>query len=314
MKLTKRILALVLCVAMVLPTVAAAQSPEKEQPASVVTVVAGSDFQYSNSDHGIAGGHVESILDAMAADGHSDVDGFLFAGDYSQAFTTEASKAGSSYLKELIANRFPQLSEERKVFGQGNHDPAALTLDGTLSASGSRDTEDYGVFVINEKDYMWYDKLDETTVKTTAAQLRNYLNAKSKTGYTKPIFVISHVQLHYSMRTHNDGDGMYGNYLFDVLNEAGGNGLNIFFLFGHNHSNGWDDYLGGASLFMTKGDPILIAQKSRTEFRQETLNFTYLNAGYVGYYSQVNTDAQTALTMTVFQITQENVTVARYSA
>ena len=279
----------------------------------VVTVIAGSDFQYSNSDHGIAGGHMESILEAIKADGHA-ADGFLFAGDYSQAFTVDASKVGSDYFKGVVSKHFPEMEEERKVFIQGNHDPDPLTTDGTLAASGAHDTEDYGVFVMNEKDYMWYSEMDEATVKTTAARLRSYLNAKCKAGYTKPIFVVTHLQLHYSMRTNIHGDGMYANYLFDVLNEAGENGLNIFFLFGHNHSNGWDDYLGGSAVFLNKGDSILIAQGSQTEFKEETLNFTYLNAGYVGYYTKVNTNAESDLTMTTFQITEDMVTVSRYSA
>ena len=311
----KRFWAMLLCVAMLLPILpvkaAVVEHPDDDQ---VITVIAGSDFQYSNSDHGIAGGHMESILEAMKADGHTDVDGFLFAGDYSQAFTEDASKAGSDYFKGVVSKHFPDLTEDRKVFIQGNHDPDPLTLDGTLAASGAHDNEDYGVFVMNEKDYMWYSEMDETTIKTTAARLRSYLNAKCKAGYTKPIFVVTHLQLHYSMRTNIHGDGMYANYLFDVLNEAGANGLNIFFLFGHNHSNGWDDYLGGSSIFLTKGDKILIAQGSQTEFREETLNFTYLNAGYVGYYSQVNTGAESDLTMTAFQITENAVTVSRYSA
>lgn len=58
------------------------------------------------------------------------------------------------------------------------------------------------------------------------------------------------------MRTRNDGDKQHANYIFNVLNDAGGNGLNIVFLYGHDHSNGWDDYLGGASVYLTKGDSI----------------------------------------------------------
>ena len=312
----KRILAVLLCVAMLLPmAVIPAQAVIVETPDDkVVTVIAGSDFQYSNSDHSIAGGHMESILEAIKADGHTTVDGFLFAGDYSQAFTVDASKVGSDYFKGVVSEHFPELAEDRKVFIQGNHDPDPLTRDGTLASSGAHDTEDYGVFVMNEKDYMWYSEMDEATIKTTAARLRSYLNAKRKAGFTKPIFVVTHLQLHYSMRTNIHGDGMYANYLFDVLNEAGADGLNIFFLFGHNHSNGWDDYLGGSAVFLNKGDKILIAQSSQTEFKEETLNFTYLNAGYVGYYTKVNTDAESDLTMTTFQITEDMVTISRYSA
>ena len=85
---------------------------------------------------------------------------------------------------------------------------------------------------------MWYNN-DEATIKRTAENLRNYLNHKLAVGFKAPIFVISHLPLHYSMRTRNDGDKQHANYIFNVLNDAGGNGLNIVFLYGHDHSNGW---------------------------------------------------------------------------
>ena len=73
---------------------------------------------------------------------------------------------------------------------------------------------------------MWYNN-DEATIKRTAENLRNYLNHKLAVGFKAPIFVISHLPLHYSMRTRNDGDKQHANYIFNVLNDAGGNGLNI---------------------------------------------------------------------------------------
>ena len=60
-------------------------------------------------------------------------------------------------------------------------------------------------------------------------ELEEYLNDKIKESYTKPIFVLSHLALNYSMRTFFDGDGQYAKYIFDVLNEAGKNGLNIVY-------------------------------------------------------------------------------------
>ena len=113
------------------------------------------------------------------------------------------------------------------------------------------------------------------------------------------------------MRTKNDGDGMYANYIFDVLNEAGSYGLNIIFLYGHDHSNGWDDYLGGSSVYLAKGDGINIAQASKTDFAEEILKFTYMNAGFTGYYENHN-GADDVLTMTAFTITNDTVQVERY--
>jgi hypothetical protein len=115
------------------------------------------------------------------------------------------------------------------------------------------------------------------------------------------------------MRTANDGDGMYAKLLFDVINSAARKGLNIVFLYGHDHSNGWDDYLGGASVFLKKGDSILIAQNSKTEYKSETLAFTYMNAGFVSYYNDHN-GADSTLTMTVFRIKGNELSISRFSA
>ena len=159
---------------------------------------------------------------------------------------------------------------------------------------------------------MWNNS-DEATIQKTAASLKTYLDAKVAERYQKPVFVVSHLPLHYSMRTYNDGDGKYANYIFNVLNEAGASGQNIIFLYGHDHSNGWDDYLGGSAVYLAKGDKINIAQASQTVFQEETLNFTYLNAGFTGYYENHNS-ADDTLTMTVFSIIDGTVKVERYDA
>lgn len=278
---------------------------------NATVVIAGSDFQPSDDNTDTGANQVTALLNQIKQD-YSTASGFLFCGDYEYSSTTSASEStnGKNALQAAVQAVYGTSMDE--VYVQGNHDPDSLVTGGTLSSSGAHDAADYGVYVINEKDYMWYND-DETTIKSTASALDAYLDAKVEADYTKPIFVVSHLPLHYSMRTYNDGDGRYANYIFDVLNEAGAAGLNIIFMFGHDHSNGWDDYLGGSAIYLKVGDSINIAQASKTAFDVETLNFTYMNAGYVGYYSGVNTGSETDLTMTAFEITDSTVTVKRYS-
>ena len=311
MKRFQRLLAFVLVLCMVIPMLpkitlpVTAAGTTTEDP---VIVIAGSDFQNKSGDTAGAAAVTKFLTSIKNNGGYSAVDGFLFAGDYSYGTTTTASV---SALKGAINGVYAGLADSQNaVFVQGNHDAASMTTDGTLSASGARDAEDYGVYVINEKDYMRYNS-DEETIKNTAAALQTYLD--NKANYDKPIFVVSHLPLHYNMRTKNDGDGRYAHYIFDVLNNAGAKGLNIIFLFGHNHSNGWDDYLGGSAVYLAKGDSINIAQGEKDSFEVKTLNFTYMNAGYVGYYNQENTGAETDLTMTVFEIRGNEVTIFRYT-
>lgn len=302
---------LVLCMVLgFLPVNAFAASGDEEP----VIVIAGSDFQNTNNDHDAGAAQVTSILEQIQEAGYTTADGFLFAGDYDYGY--DDSDIGKATLQAAVQDAYGTNMHE--VYIEGNHDNPDnssnddLVANGTLSPSGANDADAYGVYVIHESDYMWYND-DEDTIKNTAAALSDYLDAKVAENYDKPIFVVSHLPLHYNMRTYNDGDGMYANYIFDELNAAGADGLNIIFLFGHNHSNGWDDYLGGSAIYLEKGDSINIAQASKTAFDVETLNFTYMNAGYVAYYRNVNTGSECDLTMTVFEITDGNVTVKRYS-
>lgn len=273
-------------------------------------VLAGSDFQ-ARGGHDAGATIVSGLLDKIKVD-YPKMDGFLFAGDYDVNYNDVEN--GIAKLQETVRSQYSNLSHE--IYIEGNHDSKNYNLVGDkLSSSGANDADGYGVFVINESDYMWYND-DEATIKKTAANLESYLNAKRNASYTKPIFVISHLPLHYSMRTRSGGkDGMHANYIFDVLNKAGNAGLNIIFMFGHNHSHGWDDYLGGAAIFLTKGNKINIAQNSTTVFKEETLAFTYMNAGYVGYYGDSYTsNVDKTLTMTTFAITNDNVTISRYDS
>lgn len=305
----KKLLALLLALVMILSLLPTSVLATGSDP---TVVIAGSDFQNPNGNE--AGAQtVTNILTKMKKAGYAEADGFLFCGDYDYDTVGSASstEAGITALKNAVTGTYSTLANDRMVLVEGNHDAAAAS---GLATSGAHDTAEYGVFVINEDDYMWRNS-SETTIKNTAASLKGYLDAKRNVEYAKPIFVVSHLPLHYCMRTNNDGDGMYANYIFDVLNEAGNAGLNIIFMFGHNHSHGWDDYLGGAAIFLTKGDKINIAQSSKTMFEEETLAFTYLNAGYVGYYGDSYTsDVDKTLTMTTFAITDNDVTISRYSA
>lgn len=268
------------------------------------TILACSDFQ--NESGSLAGRNtVEEILSAMQDDGIEPADGFFACGDYDYDFTD--TKGGINMLKHAVSD----MVKGDMIFVQGNHDSAVATNG--LSQSGKHDPahQKYGVFVINEDDYMWYND-DEDTIKRTAQNLTEYLNEKLEAGYEKPIFVLSHLGLHYNMRTKNEGFAKYARHIFKVLNEAGQKGLNLFFLFGHNHSNGWDDYLGGASVYLEKGDSILVADRSTVRYSEQTLAFTYFNAGYTGYYRNEN-GADDTLTMTYITIKDNAVTVTRYS-
>ena len=281
-----------------------------EEPASEKTVViAGSDFQSSSSAAGAM--LVGLMLKSMKNNGGIEsADGFLFCGDYARSSQVMAdNKDGVQQLKNAVSGFVP---EENMVFAQGNHDCAIGTAG--MSPSGDNDPASgkYGVYVINEDDYMW-ENTDKDRIIETASLLEDYLSDKLEEKFSAPIFIVSHLPLHTTMRTKEIGDAQYANYIFDVINAAGEQGLNIVFLFGHDHGDGWDDYLGGSSVYLAKGDEIVIAHGSMSSLSTETLNFYYMNAGYVGYYAECNEGADCALTMTSFTFDDQSMEITRYT-
>ena len=300
----KKMLSLLVSISMLAGYAVTGYAAETDE---VTTVIAASDFQHSSGTTQAAANMSYRLGKLKDGEGITTADGFLFAGDYDYNYGYK-TQTNVEAVKEVMADTVT----DNMVFVQGNHDVLSAK-DITPTGPADHSEGKYGVYVLNEEDYTGYGG-DPEHIKQTAQGLADYLNVKLQERWDKPIFVVSHVQLHYSMRTRlsGEGAGKYANYIFDVLNEAGKKGLNIFFLFGHNHSKGWDDYLGGGSVYLPKGHSILVPQASTTVFKQEKLNFTYLNAGYVGYYKDVNTGADGTLTLTSYKISDDSVQIARY--
>ena len=274
-------------------------------------VVACSDFQNKSGDS--AGANtVTGILNTIRNNGYTTMDGFLFAGDLSQSMSTSASTSGKTALQNAVQSVYGTGMDE--IYVQGNHDPDD-TVGSVCTSSGAHDTDAYGVYVINEKDYPWgYNSASnlQSVTKATANALDAYLDAKVAEGYTQPIFVVTHLPLHYTSRTASQSDGKYAKYLYDVLDEGGEAGLNIVFLFGHNHSSTYDDYVGGSAIYLPVGHSITIDNEGSTSsYFTDTLSFTYMNAGYVGYSGSA---ADSAMTMTVFEITDSELVIKRFDS
>ena len=250
-----------------------------------VLVIAGSDYQATD-----AATTMKNLMNKIKAF-HGDAFGVLMGGDYSSGSTNAGNIVT---VQSNITDVFPAIDTSNIIFAMGNHDGqvGGLTPENSiLSATGPHDTGFYGVYNINYSDF-----------SSAAGDLTTYLNEKVSEGYSKPIFVLSHQPLFATSRNDKDSTA-----IFSALNTAAGQGLNIFFLSGHNHSSTYDDYLGGGAIYLKKGDTMKVKGGSTTE----TLNFTVLNYGYVGY---CNSRADNALTMTAFEIYENAVVVKRYDA
>ena len=276
-------------------------------------LIAGSDFQTDGNKTT----NVDKVINTLQANGFTKVDGAFFCGDYNlDKRETNKSQYGIQKLKDTFA----PLAGENMLFVQGNHDPATTT---GLSRAGDNDPSNraYGAYIITLEQYAEWGEYREKTAEMVK-DLRSYLEQKRRQGFKKPVFILCHIPLHWSNRTYKDGSGTQADLIFDALNEYGEKGLNIIYLYGHNHSEGYDDAMGGGAVYFKKGDSINVCQGGDESIKPEerkkhykacTLHFTYMNAGFIGNYSTDEKLADTAVTMSVFRIQpDDSVIITRY--
>ena len=274
----------------------AVYAPYEVSDLSETIIVALSDFQASTDAKGA--NQVNTILSGGIAQKYGMFDGLFAVGDYSAQMGYDVALTGIQALDQVID---PYVSGN-KIYTEGNHDDPNLP---GLSPFGNNDPAGgkYGVFVINEEQFDQFGEGGEYC----AAQLQTYFDEKlaDESWGNKPIFVLCHVPVHYSMRTETSNNAKTARPMVDVLNQAGADGLNIIFLFGHNHSGGYDDFLGGGSVYLKKGDTMIVPEYGanyKYNWDTVTLNFTYMNVGYVGYNADNGYGADVALTVSTFRI------------
>ena len=302
MKHFRKSLAALLSVLMLISLFAASATTTVSAAQNETIIIAGSDYQTSDGTI-----YIDQIMAAMKKDGIQP-DKLLFGGDYSLEHSAATSQKGITQLKNYFSS---YMDEKDMVFAQGNHDKDATEANG-LTGWGNMDPAygDYGLYIVEDptvaQEWGSYDA-------ASVAALQLYLDKKVEIGFSKPIFIMNHFPLHWSYRTQKDGVGTNAYRFFNVINDAAAQGLNIIYLFGHNHSNGYDDSMGGPCIFLKKGDTIEIAQGDKKTAKAETLNFTYMNSGYTGYYTSPMANAETTLSMSVFRIRGNEVLISRYS-
>ena len=292
-----------------------AVAQEETQPRAVL--VFGSDFQ-SEEGWPDPADTVNGLLDAVYADGW-EPDNYIFCGDYSNEpghYNYDIDPGpGVQKLRELVKAHDETVSQENLIFVQGNHD----AMTDALSAPGLHEFPDYLVYVLNaQSEFPWKQGKEglNKTVRRGAKRLDQCLSELAERGEQRPIFLAAHVPLHFSGRTsplHTTGDNLYARKLFRVIDRWAPK-LNLVYLYGHNHSKGWDSYLGGSCVFRAPGDTLLVPVEEggsvTSSYEEETLQFTYLNAGFLGYFS--GGGGESSLTCTVCEIWEDHLSFTRY--
>ncbi len=290
------------------------------------TVITASDFQDGRSGN-LHEETFSTMLQKAKAAGVNEPDGFILGGDYDGSYANEHdTPTAYRRVESVITSAYPYFNKKNIVGIQGNHD---INDPSVIDKTGPHEYEDYIVYVINNSDYPAGTGGTAAKNKTmdTAQNLEAYFNELKAEGETRPIFIATHIPLHHNARNpkanNKDANGnvvstgwnetLYGRVLFDVINENA-KIFDIVFLFGHNHSGDYDDYIGGSVNYIGKGETIRIADytqtPSATSYTDETLNFTYMNYGYVGYSNNV---VDNTLTMNTFEICPDKIVATRYS-
>lgn len=279
---------------------------------------------------------LNSILAAAASDGKRP-DQVVICGDYTNdryLYDYQLSPEDSiEEIRQTVKEACPDMEKKDMLFVQGNHD----RLTESIAETGLHEFDDCLIYVLNtEQDYPW--KQGHTAgclkkVKRAAKDMKACFNELIAAGESRPVFIAGHVPLHYTARTssrHTSGDNLYARLIFNKVNKAA-RSLDIIYLFGHNHSKGWDCYMGGACVYKAVGDTLLLpdftARSVDTDsYTERTLRFTYLNAGYLGYYMNCGPEENAAgirdqfnaadmtLTGTICEIYPNRVVLTRYDA
>lgn len=257
----------------------------------------------------------------------------IFGGDYtSYMLGKDASDYGRAEILSILGNYWSNISPENGTYIQveGNHDPD--TQEGLVESS-LIEYDEFLVYILNEDDMPWdmYTEASKTVVEAAADKLSDCMSQLIANGETRPVFIASHTGLHYDA-ARDDGNNQYTYIMFDAVNKAAED-LDIIFMFGHNHSTG-DPEVGGSVVYKTVGDTLYVPTEDCYDEsgkgyndrlnigRASTLNFTYLNYGYVGYLGArlantgdfANLDPETVLTISEINIYDDVITLSRYSA
>lgn len=306
---------------------------EETDSAPEAVIFAVSDYQ-ENADFDTPENNLRGLLEAVAEDGVTP-GAALICGDYTNDALLHdyqlSPEDSIEEIRDVLDEEAPSVEDENTIFVQGNHD----RLTGSISESGLHEFDDYLVYVLNtENDFPWKQGVMPGCLKKvtkSSEDMKACFDSLIEEGETRPVIIAGHVPLHFTARTssrHTTGDNLYSSLIFDAVNEAASD-LDIIYLFGHNHSKGWDCYLGGSCVYKAPGDKILLPvfdeyRVTTDEFSEKTLNFTYMNAGYTGYYmncgpGEYSSDpesryraADETLTCSVIEIYDDRIEITRY--
>ncbi|MDO4491928.1 MAG: hypothetical protein Q4B85_12760 [Lachnospiraceae bacterium] len=265
------LLTIVLLLTMAFSVSADVSTPSGQQMTENTHLVFGSDR------HGTS---ITPILSSVAAALNGEAVDFVgLAGDMPHNVDSYRT---STLVREI---RSAGVAYSQSVAGQsyGNHDSngtddAGIMLPDRRSSGLYYTDTDFAVYIIGENDMK-----DAVAAERTSAEFLSAITNSALDG--KVLFVMSHLPLH-DRRNDNNGAPIWTT----ALNQAAVD-RELVFLWGHNHSV--ESYKDTDVFLVPKGGSIRPEDSIPT-----ALNFTYMNAGYIGGSETQRNGYMTLITVT----------------
>lgn len=218
----------------------------------------------------------------------------------------------TSEIKELDKKIKNEFSKTSTLYVQGNHDTNETQY---IQSTGSYIGNNYILYVINTKDNPRQTSscTDSSNLIKAGKKLDTFLKDLNDKDIKAPILILTHVPIH-----DNRNDNACGYKFGEIINKY--KNLNIFLLFGHNHSGSYDNCIGGSMNYFSKGSTVGLSDNNNNKSLK--INFYYLNAGYVGLErnasgqvtcsgKQVTSSNENS--MSLFTITNDHIKIERYT-
>ncbi len=253
-------------------------------------------------------------------DGHRNKEDIIDTDRYGDALQYYYGSSPNFSIMEIKSVISMFYKYTRNIYVQGNHDPDTSIMAGFfLDETGPIEFDGYTIYVLDDEAYpgdtprvvnnnpgMVVPGMIKTianpekTVQQTADNLNAYLQNRLDNDDLRPIFICSHQPIHENDSNRNK----YAYLIVNAINDYAAK-IDTVFFYGHTHEG--NDDLGGGISYTKKGSELRISKGLNTE--PVNINFTYLNYGFLGYCSGVNS----FLSGTVIDVGDAMLTVTKYA-
>ena len=270
----------------------AAEAAEDGATTLVAAASFASDIHGSTSD-------AKSVYTGVATSGLTfDVVGFV--GD-----TFSDTSSNSSTVTSVVTSALDSYAAEAMevLYSFGDHDSKSDIADYTGLLYGDGEGEEFYVYAISMESM---DDDSDISADDVAADLAAFTSNVATYDKSKPMFIMSHMPLHARR-----GDNIYAYKWYEVINAAAQT-MDITFFWAHNHTS--ESTADTNAYYIAKGGTLNVEQgsssvstyagpgsSSSANGTDVTIDFTYMNAGYINANNQDPARIGVATTVAIYE-------------